>query len=155
MLPTAAVSGFYFAHPDARYFGIGKIGRDRMGQLAIEDLDAEGVTHNLVESDGNLTGSVAVFVDHGLLRHNEGDQVMETFAEHMHIKVIRVNAADRFFERVMTKFETTPAEVLATDTRGYIGRIGLAEHLSPNRRAGMEHFLDRVYQIARAADAAA
>lgn len=38
-----------------------------------------------------------VFVDHGLLRHHEGDQVMATFAEHMRIKVIRVNAADRFF----------------------------------------------------------
>ena len=38
-----------------------------------------------------------VFVDHGLLRHHEGDQVMETFAEHMHINVIRVDAADRFF----------------------------------------------------------
>ncbi len=38
-----------------------------------------------------------VFVDHGLLRHHEGDQVMATFAEHMHINVIRVNAADRFF----------------------------------------------------------
>ena len=43
---------------------VGKIGRDRMGQLAIENLDGEGVTHNLVESDSNLTGSVAVFVDH-------------------------------------------------------------------------------------------
>ena len=41
---------------------------------------------------------VCVFVDHGLLRHHEGDQVMETFAEHMHINVIRVDAADRFFE---------------------------------------------------------
>ncbi len=40
---------------------------------------------------------VCVFVDHGLLRHEEGDQVMETFAEHMHINVIRVNAAERFF----------------------------------------------------------
>ena len=39
-----------------------------------------------------------VFVDHGLLRHNEGDQVMATFAEHLHINVIRVNAADRFFD---------------------------------------------------------
>jgi GMP synthase (glutamine-hydrolysing) len=39
-----------------------------------------------------------VFVDHGLLRHNEGDQVMETFAEHMNINVIRVNAADSFFD---------------------------------------------------------
>jgi GMP synthase (glutamine-hydrolysing) len=38
-----------------------------------------------------------VFVDHGLLRDHEGDQVMDTFAEHMHINVIRVNAADRFF----------------------------------------------------------
>jgi GMP synthase (glutamine-hydrolysing) len=38
-----------------------------------------------------------VFVDHGLLRHQEGDQVMATFAEHMNINVIRVNAADRFF----------------------------------------------------------
>ena len=38
-----------------------------------------------------------VFVDHGLLRHHEGDQVMDMFADHMHINVIRVNAADRFF----------------------------------------------------------
>ncbi len=43
---------------------IGKIGRDRMGQLAIEDLTAEGVQHHFVETDTNLTGSVAVFVDH-------------------------------------------------------------------------------------------
>jgi len=41
---------------------------------------------------------VCVFVDHGLLRLNEGDQVMETFAEHMKLNVIRVNAADRFFD---------------------------------------------------------
>jgi GMP synthase (glutamine-hydrolysing) len=39
-----------------------------------------------------------VFVDHGLLRHNEGDQVMDTFADHLGVRVIRVNAADRFFE---------------------------------------------------------
>jgi len=38
-----------------------------------------------------------VFVDHGLLRHNEGDQVMQTFAKHLGVNVIRVNAADRFF----------------------------------------------------------
>ena len=43
---------------------IGKIGRDRMGQLAIDDLDHEGVSYDLVESDVNPTGSVAVFVDH-------------------------------------------------------------------------------------------
>ncbi len=38
-----------------------------------------------------------VFVDTGLLRLHEGDQVMATFAEHMGVKVIRVNAADRYF----------------------------------------------------------
>jgi GMP synthase (glutamine-hydrolysing) len=37
-----------------------------------------------------------VFVDTGLLRHQEGDQVMDTFAEHMGVKVIRVNAEERF-----------------------------------------------------------
>ncbi len=40
---------------------------------------------------------VCVFVDHGLLRHKEGDQVMALFAEHLGVNVIRVNAAERFF----------------------------------------------------------
>ncbi len=34
MTPTASVSGFYFSHPDARYFAIGKIGRDQVESLA-------------------------------------------------------------------------------------------------------------------------
>ena len=38
-----------------------------------------------------------VFVDHGLLRLGEGDQVMETFARHMGVRVLRVNAEERFF----------------------------------------------------------
>ncbi|HEU5468162.1 MAG TPA: glutamine-hydrolyzing GMP synthase, partial [Steroidobacteraceae bacterium] len=38
-----------------------------------------------------------VFVDHGLLRLGEGDQVMDTFAAHLGIRVIRVDAAARFF----------------------------------------------------------
>ena len=38
-----------------------------------------------------------VFVDTGLLRLAEGDQVMATMAEHMGVQVIRVNAAPRFF----------------------------------------------------------
>jgi GMP synthase (glutamine-hydrolysing) len=37
-----------------------------------------------------------VFVDHGLLRLGEGDQVMATFAEHMGVNVVRVNAEERF-----------------------------------------------------------
>ncbi|MEP7202539.1 MAG: carbohydrate kinase family protein [Ilumatobacteraceae bacterium] len=42
---------------------IGKIGRDRFGLLAQEDLAKEGVVSHLIESDEHLTGCVAVFVD--------------------------------------------------------------------------------------------
>lgn len=34
MLPTAAVSGYYFAHPGAHYFGVGKIGEDQLTDYA-------------------------------------------------------------------------------------------------------------------------
>lgn len=37
-----------------------------------------------------------VFVDNGLLRLNEGDQVMQMFAENMGIRVIRADAEQRF-----------------------------------------------------------
>ena len=39
---------------------------------------------------------VCVFVDHGLLRLGEGDQVMSTFTEHLGVRVIRVDAEQRF-----------------------------------------------------------
>jgi GMP synthase (glutamine-hydrolysing) len=41
---------------------------------------------------------VCVFVDHGLLRLHEGDQVMATFAQHLGVRVIRVDAEARFLE---------------------------------------------------------
>jgi 5-methyltetrahydrofolate--homocysteine methyltransferase len=34
MLPTASVSGWYFAHPEARYFGVGRIGKDQVTDYA-------------------------------------------------------------------------------------------------------------------------
>ena len=34
MSPAASVSGFYFSHPDARYFAVGKIGEDQLADLA-------------------------------------------------------------------------------------------------------------------------
>jgi len=37
-----------------------------------------------------------IFVDTGLLRYQEGDQVMDTFDEHMGVHVIRVDARERF-----------------------------------------------------------
>jgi GMP synthase (glutamine-hydrolysing) len=41
-----------------------------------------------------------VFVDNGLLRLNEGDQVMEMFAQNMGVKVIRADAEARFLSRL-------------------------------------------------------
>ncbi len=41
-----------------------------------------------------------VFVDHGLLRHREAEQVMDTFARHLGVKVIHVEAADLFMAQL-------------------------------------------------------
>jgi len=34
MYPAASVSGFYFAHPHSKYFGVGKIGKDQVTDYA-------------------------------------------------------------------------------------------------------------------------
>ncbi|MFN3681661.1 MAG: vitamin B12 dependent-methionine synthase activation domain-containing protein, partial [Nitrospira sp.] len=34
MLPAASVSGWYFAHPEAKYFAVGKIGKDQVEDYA-------------------------------------------------------------------------------------------------------------------------
>jgi GMP synthase (glutamine-hydrolysing) len=39
-----------------------------------------------------------VFVDHGLLRKNEAEQVVETFGDHFHVPLVHVQAQDRFLE---------------------------------------------------------
>ena len=44
MLPTAAVSGFYFSHPDAKYFGTGKILQDQVIDYAARKGDDLSVT---------------------------------------------------------------------------------------------------------------
>ena len=47
------------------------------------------------------TQLTCVFVDNGLLRLNEGDQVMQTFADNMGVSVIRVNAEERFMSALV------------------------------------------------------
>ena len=34
MYPAAAVSGFYFSHPESQYFAVGKVGRDQLEDYA-------------------------------------------------------------------------------------------------------------------------
>jgi len=45
----------------------------------------------------NLT---CVFVDHGLLRKDEGNQVMEAYGEQFNMKIRRVNASERFLSKL-------------------------------------------------------
>ena len=52
MQPAAAVSGYYFAHPEARYFGVGLIGADALADLAArrgvtEAVAGRGLAHIL------------------------------------------------------------------------------------------------------------
>jgi GMP synthase (glutamine-hydrolysing) len=41
-----------------------------------------------------------VFVDHGLLRENEAEQVVDTFSGHFHVPLVHVNAQERFLSRL-------------------------------------------------------
>src|SRR5699024_1431175 len=41
-----------------------------------------------------------IFVDHGLLRKNEADEVMELFEEGFHMNIIKVDAQDRFLDKL-------------------------------------------------------
>ena len=53
MIPAASVSGFYFAHPAARYFGIGQIGRDQIEDYAVrKGMTVEDVETWLAQSLG-------------------------------------------------------------------------------------------------------
>lgn len=71
-----------------------QVGNDKVLLALSGGVDSSVVAALLHEAIGDQL--VCVFVDNGLLRLNEGDQVMETFAEHMGINVIRVDAEDRF-----------------------------------------------------------
>jgi len=59
-----------------------------------------------------------VFVDHGLMRKNEGEQVVKTFRDQFHIPLVHVNAEERFLEKLAgitdpeTKRKTIGAEFI-------------------------------------------
>ena len=73
-----------------------------------------GSDHVILGLSGGVDSSVAaalihraigeqltcVFVDHGLLRLNEGDMVMDMFAKNLGVKVIRVDATDQFMGKL-------------------------------------------------------
>ncbi len=73
-----------------------RVGKDRVLLGLSGGVDSSVVAALLHAAIGDQL--VCVFVDHGLLRLNEGEQVMDTFARHMGVKVIRVDAEGRFLD---------------------------------------------------------
>ena len=73
-----------------------KVGDDHVILGLSGGVDSSVVAAMLHQAIGNQL--TCIFVDNGLLRLNEGDQVMKTFAENMGVKVIRVNAEQRFLD---------------------------------------------------------
>jgi len=73
-----------------------QVGQGRVVLGLSGGVDSSVVAALLHEAVGDQL--TCVFVDNGLLRLNEGDQVMATFAQHMGVKVIRVDAETRFLD---------------------------------------------------------
>jgi GMP synthase (glutamine-hydrolysing) len=71
-----------------------KVGRDRVLLGLSGGVDSSVVAALLHEAIGDQL--VCVFVDTGLLRLNEGDQVMSVFAKHLGANVLRVDAENAF-----------------------------------------------------------
>jgi GMP synthase (glutamine-hydrolysing) len=72
-----------------------QVGRDEVILGLSGGVDSSVVAALLHRAIGDQL--TCVFVDTGLLRFEEGDQVMAMFAEHMGVRVVRVNARDRYF----------------------------------------------------------
>ena len=53
MTPASSVSGFYFSHPESRYFAVGKIGKDQVQDLALRKKESIDVTERWLRPNLN------------------------------------------------------------------------------------------------------
>jgi GMP synthase (glutamine-hydrolysing) len=95
-LRRAVDGGQHHRRPDRRVRA--QVGNDEVLLGLSGGVDSSVVAALLHRAIGEQL--TCVFVDTGLLRWHEGDQVMAMFAKNMGVKVIRVNAADRYFARL-------------------------------------------------------
>lgn len=73
-----------------------KVGQDKVLLGLSGGVDSSVVAALLHKAIGNQL--ICVFVDHGLLRKNEAEQVLNTFKSHFGIEIIHVQAKELFFE---------------------------------------------------------
>ena len=66
-------------------------------------VDSSVVAALLHQAIGNQL--TCIFVDNGLLRLNEGDQVMQTFSKNMGLNLFRVNAHEKFYSELSNEFD--------------------------------------------------
>jgi cysteine desulfuration protein SufE len=123
---------------EARYEFIGDLSRELLPLAESEKIDA-----NLVKGCSTQTWLIGSLTP--------GDPAVIEYRADAETPLVRGLVA-----LLLVPFQRKPPQdVLDTDARDYIAKLGLAEHLSGNRRVGMEHFIERVYQIARGLKGAA
>ncbi len=87
---------------------VGKVGRDRLGDLAREDLDGEGIVHHFIQTDAHLTGSVAVFVDQTGERSMVSGRGADFFLLPQELPKSVINRADYLFLSAWSFFTDPP-----------------------------------------------
>ncbi|HEX5630849.1 MAG TPA: carbohydrate kinase family protein [Acidimicrobiia bacterium] len=136
---------------------IGKIGRDRFGLLAQEDLDAEGVQRHFVESDNHSTGAVGVFVDHTgersmvsghgadfFLLPSELPRGVITAANHLHLSAWSFfTDPPRAAAREAARLAQRAGATLSFDPASFqmIGEMGVSEFIDVTGDLGIDFLL--------------
>ncbi len=136
---------------------IGKVGRDRLGDLALEDLNKEGVNTCLIHTDAHLTGSVAVFVDHTgersmisgkgadhYLFSSELPRELITTAKHLHLTAWSFFAdPPRTAARIAAELAKAAGASLSFDPGSFqmISEMGVQTFLSFTQDLGINIFL--------------
>jgi ribokinase len=136
---------------------VGKIGRDRFGQLALENLAAEHVDAHCVETEAHATGSVAVFVDHTgersmvsgrgadfYLLPSELPRELIRSAAHVHLTAWSFfSDPPRTAARSAALLAQAAGATLSFDPASFqmIGEMGVAEFLGSVQDLGIDLFL--------------
>jgi ribokinase len=136
---------------------VGKIGRDKFGLLAQEDLARENVIAHFIETDAHLTGSVAVFVDHTGERSMVSGHGADFYLLSSELPREALNQATHLHMTAWSFFTDPPrsaarAAALAAQRSGatlsfdpgsfqMIGEMGVAAFLAATQDLGIDIFL--------------